>query len=41
LDDWRTEDDLFNREEFFNHMVSFLDDEEDEWVKDTLRWWNK
>jgi len=41
LDDWRTEDDLFDREEFFDSMVSFLDDQEDEWVKDTLKWWNK
>jgi hypothetical protein len=41
LDDWRTEDDLFKREEFFDSMVSFLNDPEDEWVKDTLKWWNK
>ena len=41
LDDWRTEDDLFNREEFFSSMVTLLDDSEDEWVKDTLKWWNR
>jgi hypothetical protein len=41
LDDWRTEDDLFKREEFFDSMVSLLDDPEDDWAKDTLKWWNK
>jgi hypothetical protein len=41
LDDWRTEDDLFKREDFFDTMVSFLNDPEDEWVKDTMNWWNR
>ncbi len=41
LDDWRTEDDMFKREDFFDTMVSFLNDPEDEWVKDTLNWWNR
>jgi hypothetical protein len=40
LDDWRTEDDLFKQEEFFNIMVFLLEDSEDKWVKDTLKWWN-
>jgi hypothetical protein len=41
LDDWRTEDDLFKRDEFFDSMVSILDDPDDEWVKDTMKWWNR
>jgi len=41
LDDWHTEDDLFKREDFFDTMVSFLNDLEDEWVMDTLNWWNR
>lgn len=40
LDDWRMEDDLFKREEFFDNMVFLLEDSEDEWVMDTLKWWN-
>ena len=41
LEDWRTEDDLFKREDFFDTMVSFLSDLEDDWIKDTLKWWNR
>ena len=39
-DDWRTEDDLFKRDAFFESIVSLLDDSDDEWVKDTMKWWN-
>jgi hypothetical protein len=34
LDDWRTEDDLFKRDEFFEAIVSLLDNLDDEWVQD-------
>jgi len=40
LDDWRTEDDLFSRDQFFESMVSLLSDQDDAWVKDTMSWWN-
>lgn len=40
-DDWRVDDGLFNKEEFFNVLVQlFESDPDDEWCKDTLAWWN-
>jgi len=32
------EDGLFKWKEFFNNMVFLLEDSEDKWVKDTLKW---
>ena len=40
IKDWRVEDDLFNQEEFHSIICGLLEDEDSEWVKDTLDWWN-
>jgi len=40
-DNWRLDDGLFNKEEFFNIIVRlFESDPDDDWVKDTIQWWN-
>ena len=40
-DDWRLDDGLFEKKEFFNVIVEMFElDPEDEWCKDTLAWWN-
>jgi hypothetical protein len=40
-DDWRLDDGLFIKEEFFNAIVELLEtDPDDDWCKDTLAWWN-
>jgi hypothetical protein len=40
-DDWRLEDGLFNKQEFFNMIVAlFEDDADDELCVETLAWWN-
>ncbi|KAF8814385.1 hypothetical protein BYT27DRAFT_7015298, partial [Phlegmacium glaucopus] len=40
IKDWRVEDDLFNREDFHSIICNLFEDEDSEWVKDTLDWWN-
>jgi hypothetical protein len=41
-DDWRLDDGLFTKEEFFNTIVAlFEQDPEDPWCVETLDWWNK
>ncbi|KAF8148267.1 hypothetical protein B0H34DRAFT_737596 [Crassisporium funariophilum] len=40
LDDWRTEDDLFDRNQFAKSLMDAFYDTEDTWTKDTLAWWN-
>ncbi|KIM35219.1 hypothetical protein M413DRAFT_14685 [Hebeloma cylindrosporum] len=40
LDDWRTEDDLFDRCLFAQSLFDLLDDADDTWTQDTLAWWN-
>jgi hypothetical protein len=40
-DNWRLDDGLFNNEEFFHIIVCLFEtDPDDDWVKDTLQWWN-
>jgi len=38
---WSVEDGPFNYEDFFNTIVELFDDLEDDWVKETLEFWNK
>jgi len=40
LDDWRTEDDLFDRCLFAQTLLDLLEDPNDSWTQDTLAWWN-
>ncbi|KAF8153904.1 hypothetical protein B0H34DRAFT_809548 [Crassisporium funariophilum] len=40
LDDWRTEDDLFDCSVFAQSLLDLLKDPKDTWTKDTLEWWN-
>jgi len=40
LDDWRTEDDLFDRCLFARTLLDLLEDADDTWTQDTLAWWN-
>jgi hypothetical protein len=41
-DDWRLDDGLFIKEDFFNMVVAlFEQDPEDLWCVETLDWWNK
>jgi uncharacterized protein DUF6698 len=40
LDDWRTEDDLFDRSLFAKTLLDLLEDPDDTWTQDTLAWWN-
>ncbi len=37
---WTTIDTHFNLENFFNNVVELLEDPEDPWVQETLKWWN-
>jgi hypothetical protein len=40
-DDWRLGDALFNKEAFFHVIVRLFEtDPDDDWVKDTLQWWD-
>jgi hypothetical protein len=40
-DDWRLDDGLFDKEDFFNAIVQlFESDPSDQWCQDTLAWWN-
>jgi hypothetical protein len=40
-DDWRLDDGLFKKEEFFHMIVCLFEtDPDDDWVEDTLQWWN-
>jgi hypothetical protein len=41
LNDWCTEDDLFNRENLSTFLLSLFEDPDNHWAKDTLAWWNK
>jgi hypothetical protein len=41
-DDWRSEDGLFDKVAFFDHMIYlFHDDPALMWCTETLTWWNK
>ncbi|KAF8156612.1 hypothetical protein B0H34DRAFT_847204 [Crassisporium funariophilum] len=43
IEDWRTEDKLFKREEFYEFIMALFDngdDKESDWVKDTIELWN-
>ncbi|KAF8815987.1 hypothetical protein BYT27DRAFT_7078491, partial [Phlegmacium glaucopus] len=40
LDDWRTEDNLFDRCLFTQTLLNLLEDPDDMWTQDTLTWWN-
>jgi hypothetical protein len=41
-DDWRLDDGLFSKQEFFNRVIElFEQDPDDEWCVETLEWWNK
>ncbi|KDR64918.1 hypothetical protein GALMADRAFT_149166 [Galerina marginata CBS 339.88] len=43
ITDWRVEDRLFDRDEFYDGIIKMFHDGEDEdpdWVKDTFEWWN-
>jgi hypothetical protein len=40
-DDWRLGDALFSKEDFFHVIVRLFEiDPDDDWVKDTLQWWD-
>ena len=40
-DDWRLDDGFFNKQDFFQTIVSLFEtDPEDAWVGDTIQWWN-
>ena len=41
LDDWCTEDDLFDHSIFAQSLLDLLEDPDDMWTQDTLAWWNK
>ncbi|KAF8154665.1 hypothetical protein B0H34DRAFT_809198 [Crassisporium funariophilum] len=43
ITDWRVEDWLFDRDEFYDAIVKMFNDGKDDdpdWVKDTFEWWN-
>ena len=40
LDDWCTEDDLFDSL-FAQSLLDLLEDPDNTWTQDTLAWWNK
>jgi hypothetical protein len=40
-EEWGTEDGLFILKEFYYAILEMFDDKEDEWVVETLAWWNE
>ncbi|GLB41608.1 hypothetical protein LshimejAT787_1002080 [Lyophyllum shimeji] len=49
LDDWRLDDGVFDKQEFFRNVVNIfsmgqwedVDSENNEWAEETLRWWEE
>ena len=40
-EEWGVEDGQFILQDFYEAILELFEDEEDEWVVDTLTWWNK
>jgi hypothetical protein len=40
-EEWGAEDGLFILQDFYQAVLELFDDEEDEWVIETLAWWNE
>jgi hypothetical protein len=40
-EEWGAEDGQFVLQDFYTTIIELFEDEEDEWVKETLGWWNK
>lgn len=40
-EEWGAEDGQFILQDFYHAIIELFEDEEDEWVEQTLGWWNK